>query len=91
MTMLKRFDRTAGYVVLQVGLIAAVLALWEGGVRAGLISAFLFGSPLGVARQLLRGLQDGSLLFDTWITLYEAILGFVIGTVAGSVLGLALW
>ena len=28
---------------------------------------------------------------DTWFTLFEAILGFVIGTIFGSLLGLALW
>ena len=28
---------------------------------------------------------------DTWYTLFEAILGFVIGTIFGSLLGLALW
>jgi NitT/TauT family transport system permease protein len=31
------------------------------------------------------------LLSDTWYTLFEAILGFVIGTIFGSLLGLALW
>jgi NitT/TauT family transport system permease protein len=89
--VISRLDRPVGYVALQIGLILGVLALWEGGVRAGIVSAFLFGSPLGVAKQLLRGLEDGSLLYDTWITLYEAVLGFVIGTLAGSVLGLGLW
>lgn len=86
-----RLDSPAGYALMQAGFVVFVLALWEGGIRAGIISAFLFGSPLGIARQLMRGLADGTLLYDTWITLYEAILGFVIGTVVGSVLGLALW
>src|SRR5258708_38592741 len=34
---------------------------------------------------------SGELLSDTWFTLFEAILGFVIGTIFGSLLGLALW
>ncbi len=45
-------------------------------------------------RNLQHRIQDarsGELLSDTWYTLFEAILGFVIGTIFGSLLGLALW
>ena len=35
--------------------------------------------------------MSGELVSDTWYTLFEAILGFVIGTIFGSLLGLALW
>lgn len=86
-----RLDNPAGRALLQLGFVALVLALWEGGVRVGIVSGFLFGSPFGIARQLTQGAADGTLLYDTWITLYEAILGFIIGTIVGSALGLILW
>jgi NitT/TauT family transport system permease protein len=76
---------------LQLLIFAIVLGTWEGGVRLGWISAFLFGSPVGIAQFAAKSIADGSLLFDTWTTVFEATLGFVIGTAAGSVLGLALW
>ena len=76
---------------IQVGLLALVLGVWEAGVRMGWISAFLFGSPVGIAQFAARSIANGSLLFDTWTTVFEATLGFVIGTAVGSVLGLALW
>jgi NitT/TauT family transport system permease protein len=76
---------------LQVLLIAIVLGAWEAGVRIGWISAFLFGSPAGIAQFAVKSIANGSLLFDTWTTVFEATLGFVIGTAVGSVLGLALW
>jgi NitT/TauT family transport system permease protein len=40
---------------------------------------------------LLKSAQSGALFIDTGYTLFAAILGFVLGTAAGSVLGLALW
>jgi NitT/TauT family transport system permease protein len=86
-----RLDNPGGRTLLQIGFFALVLGLWEAGVRLGLISGFLFGSPFGIGHQLVKGILDGSLLYDTWITLYEAILGFVIGTIFGSALGLSLW
>src|SRR3546814_11305389 len=36
-------------------------------------------------------MSDGSLLVDSGYTLYEAMLGFVVGTALGSVMGLAMW
>jgi NitT/TauT family transport system permease protein len=85
------FDTPLGRVVLQVAAVVAFFALWEIGVRAGYISAFLVGSPLGIFTIGFKMIQSGELLSDTWYTLFEAILGFVIGTIFGSLLGLALW
>jgi NitT/TauT family transport system permease protein len=76
---------------LQVLLLVVILGAWEIGVRVGWISAFLFGSPFGIAQFAWKSLLNGSLLLDTWTTLFEAGLGFVIGTALGSLLGLALW
>jgi NitT/TauT family transport system permease protein len=85
------FDTAFGRALLQVAGVAAFFALWEIGVRVGWISAFLVGSPSGIFSFGTKMLLSGELLSDTWYTLFEAILGFVIGTICGSLLGLALW
>jgi NitT/TauT family transport system permease protein len=85
------FDTTLGRAVLQVLTVVAFFALWEIGVRMGWISAFLVGSPFGIFSLGWKMILSGELLSDTWYTLFEAILGFVIGTIFGSLLGLALW
>jgi NitT/TauT family transport system permease protein len=85
------FDTTLGRAVLQVASVVAFFALWEIGVRLGWISAFLVGSPAGIFGLAYKMILSGELLSDTWYTLFEAILGFVIGTIFGSLLGLALW
>ena len=84
-------DTPLGRGALQVLAAVAVLALWQEGTRAGWISAFLMGEPAGIWAVFLRTLLNGSLLYDTWITVYESILGFVIGTAIGSAVGLGLW
>jgi len=85
------FNTTVGRALLQAGAVALLLLLWQFGVRVGWISDFLFGSPAGIYTVLLRMAANGELLADTSYTLFEAILGFVIGTVFGSIAGLALW
>ena len=85
------FDTTLGRATLQAAAVIAFFALWEIGVRAGWISAFLVGSPAGIFSLAYKMILSGELLSDTWYTLFEAILGFIIGTIFGSLLGLALW
>jgi NitT/TauT family transport system permease protein len=85
------FDTSLGRAVLQAAAVIAFFALWEIGVRAGWVSAFLVGSPFGIFAEGYKMLMSGDLVSDTWYTLFEAILGFVIGTIFGSLLGLALW
>ena len=85
------FDTALGRALLQTAAVVAFFALWEIGVRVGWISAFLVGSPSGIFSLAYKLVLSGELLSDTYYTLFEAILGFVIGTVFGSLLGLALW
>jgi NitT/TauT family transport system permease protein len=85
------FDTPLGRAMLQVVAVVAFFALWEIGVRMGWISAFLVGSPAGIFSFAYKMILSGELLSDTWYTLFEAILGFIIGTIFGSLLGLALW
>jgi NitT/TauT family transport system permease protein len=86
-----RLDSAGPRIVIQTMFVVFFLAAWEAGARAGFVSPFLVGSPAGIWKILVVSLRDGSLLDNTWTTLFEAILGFVLGTVAGSVLGLGLW
>jgi NitT/TauT family transport system permease protein len=85
------FDTPFGRAMLQVLAVVAFFALWEFGVRIGWVSAFLVGSPAGIFSFGYKMILSGELLSDTWYTLFEAILGFIIGTIFGSLLGLALW
>jgi len=85
------FDTVIGRSLLQALAVIGFFAAWEVGVRIGWVSAFLVGSPLGIFTIGWKMIVSGELLSDTWFTLFEAILGFVIGTIAGSLLGLALW
>src|SRR5260370_3447831 len=85
------FDTTLGRAALQALAVIGFFAVWEIGVRMGWISAFLVGSPTGIFSFAYKMILSGELLSDTWYTLFEAILGFIIGTIFGSLLGLALW
>lgn len=78
-------------VATQLLLVVLLLGAWEYAVRAGLVNAFLFGSPSGVWRFLIKGILDGSMFHDMWVTSEETALGFLFGNAIGAALGLALW
>jgi NitT/TauT family transport system permease protein len=75
----------------QLAIFVAVLALWEVLARTGAISTFLFASPSLVWDALVQQAARGELVTDFLITANETALGFLIGAVGGSLLGLLLW
>jgi NitT/TauT family transport system permease protein len=80
-----------GRTLLQLVVVIAFFAVWEGAARLGWVSNFLVGSPAKIFSALMRTAESGDLWVDTGYTLFEAILGFVFGTAIGSACGLALW
>lgn len=84
-------QRRMGIIALQALILASFLAAWEIGTQRGLISKFLFSSPSEVLRILAAQFQRGDLMLNVQVTAYETIMGYVIGAIGGSVLGLLLW
>lgn len=78
-------------LVVQLLILLVIIGGWEYGVRAGAISAFLFGSPSGIVRSAWGQMQSGELWEHAGYTLWASIIGFVVGTVLGTVPGLMLW
>jgi NitT/TauT family transport system permease protein len=77
--------------LLQCALVGCLLLLWEIAVRTGFAPAYLYGQPSGIWLKAVNSIASGSLLRDSWVTFEEAVAGFVIGGVLGTVAGLALW
>lgn len=83
--------RRYSIVALQVLIVAGLLIYWEYGARSGAISSFLFSSPSQIWDVLVQRVDSGELLLDIETTTTEVLVGFVIGAVGGSVIGLSLW
>ncbi len=75
----------------QILVLAGFLAWWEWTTAQSSQSAFMFGRPSAIAGFLVQMARDGSLWRDTYVTGMETVLGFLVGNVIGTALGLALW
>ncbi|MFI8850916.1 ABC transporter permease [Streptomyces sp. 891-h] len=78
----------------RVVLFVAVFGLWEVLARTAVIDPFNFSMPSKIWDQIqqwaLNGTPQGPLWEQIWYTLYEALLGWVLGVFGGVVLGIAL-
>ena len=73
-----------------VGLLA--IALWQIGTTvpvdgAFLLPPFFFSTPVDVAARVIKWFVEGTVWRHLWITLYEAMMAFIIGSAAGVVVG----
>ncbi len=75
----------------QLGILVAVIVAWEVFARLGLINTFLLSSPSAIVVLFLEYLKDGSIFVHIAISVWETVLGFVVGTLLGVVIAIALW
>ena len=75
----------------QIAILIGGLSLWEIGARAGWIDAFFWSQPSAIARTMALFFGSGDAWTDISFTFRSTIFGFLIGTTAGSLLGLSFW
>jgi NitT/TauT family transport system permease protein len=71
-------------------LIASLLAgfaIWQGFTTFSEIPSFIFPSPADVWTKFISVIRDGSLLYHTWITLQEVIVGLSLGLTVAIMIG----
>lgn len=71
--------------------ILALLGLWQWAASAHAINGQLFGSPAGIVAAFRSALASGTLVSDTLVTAWETLAGLAIGSLTGTLAGLALW
>ena len=79
-------------LALQLLVAVVAVALWHvgttvpiGGVK--LLPPFFFSTPADVAARIVKWFVEGTIWRHLWITLVESVLAFVIGSVAGVLIG----
>ncbi len=84
-------ERRGTVIAGQIGLLVLGFALWEHAAAARWINPDLGGQPSAMWRLFVASIAAGELWAHLKVTLYEEIVGFAIGTVAGVAIGLGLW
>ena len=72
-------------------LLVSFFALWELSARLGWIDAFIVSSPSRVWKTLVNLWSTGELWIHLGTSCLETVVGFLLGTVAGALIAVALW
>jgi NitT/TauT family transport system permease protein len=86
--------RRTKVVVWQAVILVGLLALWEISVRLGWMTDLALGMPSTVIVRLWEWITEGAngtpLWYHLWVTVEEATIGFIFGSIAGVLVGVAL-
>lgn len=89
---LKKIKRTTLKTRLtQILILAFFLILWQFAADKGYINTFISSSPKRVVDTIISLINQGTLWGHIWITTYETILSFTIGTGLGWMIATLLW
>jgi NitT/TauT family transport system permease protein len=78
-------------LITQACILVGAISLWEFAATAGWIDAFFWSQPSAIAKTLTIFFTTGDAWTDISFTFRSTIFGFLLGTTAGSLLGLSFW
>jgi NitT/TauT family transport system permease protein len=74
----------------RLAVLVVFLGLWQLVVAVGLVDAFWISTPALIAQEVWHLLESGALASDVAVTIYEALVAFVISSALGIICGLLL-
>lgn len=83
--------RKTAIVVAQILILIIFFVQWEITAHYKIIDPFLVSQPSRMFKFLIKLYNEGTLFRHIWVTCYETIIGFVVGTVAGTLIAIVLW
>ena len=88
---LKKIKQKKSLILLtQISILVGFLALWEFFANKNIIDSFITSQPSRILTTFLN-LSSNDLLKHIWVTSYETIVGFLLGTVLGIIIAIILW
>lgn len=78
-------------LIIQIVLLIGFFALWEVLANNNVISTFLFSKPSDIYKLFISYIASGTLMKHIWISVYETVLGLIIGSTLGILIAIILW
>lgn len=77
--------------ITQIILLVAFFILWEILANNNIISTFLFSKPSDIYKLFISYVTSGVLIKHIGISVYETVLGLIIGSTLGIIISIMLW
>jgi len=76
--------------ITRILLLAGIIALWEMAARFKLIDSFIMSQPSRIVKTFSKMLLNG-LMMHLGVTCLETVVGFLLGTILGTLIAVVLW
>jgi NitT/TauT family transport system permease protein len=88
-----RKEKVTNYAVMisRIIILAVIFILWEAAANLDWIDPFIMSQPSRIVKTIINLSKDGSLFLHTGVTIYETIIGFLSGTILGTLVAILLW
>lgn len=78
-------------VITQFAILIFLILLWQFLANHGLINTFIASSPKNILNTIVHLYQENNLFHHIWITTYETLISFTLGTLLGILIAIVLW
>ena len=83
--------RKNSIIIWRIVILLVFFGLWEVAGDLKWIDPFLTSTPPRMFKNLMLLYSEGTLFTHIWVTCYETILGFLLGTLFGTIIAIILW
>lgn len=77
--------------ITRISILIAIFLLWEIAGDLNWIDPFLTSTPSRMIKSLIVIYSEGTLFSHIWATCFETIIGFISGTILGTIIAILLW
>ena len=77
--------------IAQISITLLIISIWQIAADKGWINTFISSSPNKIIETIIKLYKDGSLFHHIWITSYEVIISFILGSTLGIIIATILW
>lgn len=75
----------------QIIILIAFLFIWQILADKDIINTFIFSSPKRIIETLIKLYKEQNLFIHIWVTTYETIISFLLGTIIGIAIATLMW
>lgn len=87
----KKRRMTRMVLIVQMSMLITAIALWEIAGRLKWIDVLIFSYPSKVGRQIVKDTVSGEIWPHLGVTVGETAVGFLLGTLVGTLLAILIW
>lgn len=78
-------------IFFQLLILITLITVWEYLAQKEIINTFIYSSPSKILKTIINLHQTNNLYKHIWITVYETLISFSLGTIIGIIIATILW